>query len=204
MKKIGRENRKEFYELGLQFYKHYKPKGLGSIDNQYRTFIIDALRTNTHEIIECTGLLSEHSKDTVNKLLHKKISKYYIKADDLRHIKNKHGRKSEIQQKQIPITEDDLLKIPEILSVPTSIDLPLSNPSNGQGVRFSKLYPDGKMYCIMVDEFETEELSVKTGYKKPVQGVDVLRNTVPKHNVRNDRTLPSYNAKLTNFFVISK
>ena len=27
--------RKEFYELGLQFYKHYKPKGFGSIDVTY-------------------------------------------------------------------------------------------------------------------------------------------------------------------------
>ena len=99
--------------------------------------------------------------------------------------------------------ENDLLKIPEILSEPTNIELPLSNPTNGQGVMFTKLYPDGKMYCIMVDEYETEELSVKTGYKKPVQGIDVLQAD-PKHNVRNDRTLPSYDAKVTNFFIITK
>ena len=53
------------------------------------------------------------------------------------------------------------------------------------------------------DEYETDELSVKTSYKKPpLQGIDVLQNAAPKHNVRNARALPMLTANVTNFFRI--
>ena len=72
---------------------------------------------------------------------------------------------------------------------------------NGQGIRFIKEYPDGRIYCVMIDEYETEELSVKTSYKKaPLQGNDAIKD--PKLNVRNARALPMLSANITNFFRI--
>ena len=168
---------------------------------KYQTFIKDALASKNRNIIECTDIISEHSKKIVNYLLGKRIIKYYIKSTDIRHAKNKHSKKVEYKYNQIPLTDADLLKIPEILSEPTNIDLPLSNSKNGQGIRFIKEYPDGKIYCVMVDEYETEELSVKTSYKKsPLQGNDAIVD--PKLNVRNARALPMLSANITNFFRI--
>ena len=174
--------------------------GVSGID-EYKTFIQNALSSNNRDRIECTELISEHSKRIVNYLLNKNIAKYYIKSTDIRHSKNKHGKQTEYSYGQIPITDADLLKIPEILSSPTNIDLPTANPRNGQGIRFIKEYPDGKIYCVMVDEYETEELSVKTSYKKPpLQGNDAIID--PELNVRNARALPMLVAKVTNFFRI--
>lgn len=190
----------------LMLYTYAQQDDYGKLNGadiyaKYQTFIKDALASKNRNIIECTDIISEHSKKIVNYLLGKRIIKYYIKSTDIRHAKNKHSKKVEYKYNQIPLTDADLLKIPEILSEPTNIDLPLSNSKNGQGIRFIKEYPDGKIYCVMVDEYETEELSVKTSYKKsPLQGNDAIVD--PKLNVRNARALPMLSANITNFFRI--
>lgn len=205
------EHRSPYIEKGFAVVE----KSLGDANSfeKYQDFIQNALHSNSHGKIECTDLISEHSRQVVNRLLKKNIKGYYIKADDIRHTRNEHGKQSEYLRNQIPITDEDLAKIPEILSVPTSIDLPPYNMRNGQGVRFVKQFADGKIFCVMVDLYESEELSIKTGYKKgiegfetlmpsPLQGIDELQQTVPKHNVRNARALPMLVANVTNFFRI--
>ena len=173
------------------------------IFKKYTDFIKEALSSKTHSRIECTELISEHSKRIVNRLLKKNINKYYLTADDIRHSRNVHGKVTEYLKNQIPITELDFIRIPEILYSPTNIDLSNPNTKNGQGIRFVKEYTDGKIFCVMIDEYETEELSVKTNYKKPpLQGIDVLPKAAPKHNVRNARALPMLNANVVNFFRI--
>ncbi|MBR4620572.1 MAG: hypothetical protein IKO46_06285 [Salinivirgaceae bacterium] len=178
---------------------------LGGVEDyaKYQQFIQKALQSKGHDKIDCTELLSEYYKQKVNETLQKEITKYFITADDIRHIRKIHGRQSEYKRGQIPITNEDLAKIPEILAEPKDVDLPLSNVRNGQGIRFFKEYPDGTIYCVMIDEYEESELSTKTGYKKPpLQGIDVLQKAAPKLNVRNARALPMLVANVTNFFRI--
>ena len=179
----------------------------------YYEFIKTAISSNSHKRIDCTSLLSKHSLDSVKRLLNREISKFYLTANDLRHIINRHSGRQEFENGQIPITVEDLLRIPEILSRPTSIELGSYDYKNGFSIKFTRNYVDGKQYCVLVEVYESGRtaLAVKTGYKKPLSGslngyvpplhgIDALQTTAPKHNVRNARAVPMLCANITNFF----
>lgn len=174
--------------------------------DKYKDFIFTALHSNNKKAVECTELISDYSMQKVDYLLSKRITKYYLDSNDIRHI-TKHGNeKREKANNQLPITENDILIIPEILAEPTEIELGTLNAKNGQSVRFIKEYPDGRIFCVLIDALEANELSLKTSYKKPpLRGIDALALLQsPNSNVRNDNSTPMLFAKVSNFFVIQK
>lgn len=150
----------QFKKMGFKFH-HYEDKygTIGGIDDytKYQNFIKKALNTKIIKSYECTELISEHSRKKINRLINKNIYKYYLTAHDLRHIRNRQH-----------LTEEEFMRIPEVLAYPTDIELMQNDLKYGQGVRFLKTYPDGSQYCLMVDLYENNNLSLKTGYKKPL------------------------------------
>ena len=183
----------------------------GTDDNEkYISFIKKALNTSYHDKIECTELISAHNRNKVNNLLNKKIEHYYFNADDVRHIWNNHGMGNERDKKQIPLCKDDFYRLPEILASPTNITYSGANCKNGQSVTFSKVFDDGKQFCVLVDVF-SENLNVKTGYKKPLNGmlsgstlyaiddVETSPNLTPETNKAPRR----FAANIINLFIIN-
>ena len=83
---------------------------------------------------------------------------------------------------------------------------------NGQGIAFIKTFADGKQYCILIDKYEDGELSPKTGYKKPLRGLNGFYSVHDRCPAKQSPNLTSvtpkvprrFVAKITNFFVISK
>ena len=203
----------------FKYYNDYvveisKDKLSGTEDyTPYYEFIKTAISSNSHKRIDCTSLLSKHSLDSVKRLLNREIDKFYLTANDLRHIINRHSGRRELKNGQIPITIEDLLRIPEILSRPTSIELGSYSYKYGSSIRFTRNFVDGKQYCVLVEVYDSRRtaLAVKTGYKKPLSGslngyvpplhgIDALQIADPKHNARNARAVPMLYANIITFF----
>lgn len=160
--------------------------------------ITNATKTKTHKKIDCSSLISEHSKEEIKKLTGKEIKGFYLNENDIRHIVKRHGINS---NDELPMLDSDMGRIPDVLCSPTCIDLPLSNIKNGQSVRFSKTYEDGKIFCVLVDLYEDEMLTLKTGYKNAIKGFDALNDSAPKYNALDEQAFVA-SAKIVNFYRI--
>ena len=205
---------KDFCKLGLEFNRHFKQK-LGTTDTdfvKYQNFIRKSIQNKKYKgKLDCTELVSEYNKSKASSMLKKEITKFYLISDDLRHLQ-KHSKESEYKKGQIPLTMSDFLRIPEILSNPDELLLPNQNPKNGQGIAFIKTFADGKQYCILIDKYEDGELSPKTGYKKPLRGLNGFYSVHDRCPAKQSPNLTSvtpkvprrFVAKITNFFVIPK
>jgi len=205
---------KDFCKLGLEFNRHFKQK-LGTTDTdfvKYQNFIRKSIQNKKYKgKLDCTELVSEYNKSKASSMLKKEITKFYLISDDLRHLQ-KHSKDNEYNKGQIPLTMSDFLRIPEILSNPDELLLPKSNPKNGQGIAFIKTFADGKQYCILIDKYEDGELSPKTGYKKPLRGLNGFYSVHDRCPAKQSPNLTSvtpkvprrFVAKVTNFFIITK
>lgn len=127
----------------------------------------------------------------------------------MRHIINKHGDNKENNINQIPITDADLLRIPEILANPTNIELGSYDYKNGYGVKFIKTYPDGRQYYVLIDACDKGKLTVKAGYKKSLNGLSNDFTLYPIDDIKPPKTTSEthkeplrFEAKITNFFRI--
>lgn len=188
---------------------------LGSLDPdfvKYQNFIKKSLENKHYkDELDCTELVSEYNRNKASNMLNKEITKFYLISDDIRHLR-KHSKENEYKKGQIPLTMSDFLRIPEILSNPDELLLPQSNPKNGQGIAFIKTFADGKQYCILIDKYEDGELSPKTGYKKPLRGLNGFYSVHDRCPAKQSPNLTSvtpkvprrFVAKITNFFVIPK
>ena len=196
-------------KLKLQ-QQRMRTRGVNGVEDieKYISFIKKSLNSHSHSTIECTELISAHNRNKVNRLLNKKIEHYFFNSDDVRHIWNNHGIGNETDPKQIPLCKDDFCRLPEILATPTTITYSGTNCKNGQSVTFSKVYNDDRQFCVLVDVF-SESLNVKTGYKKPLNGMfsgstlyaidDV--ETSPNLTPEADKTPWRFDAKIINFFI---
>ena len=216
----------ELWEYFLPYISDYIPKllikelefvqhGLGSIEPdfvKYQNFIKKSLENKHYkDELDCTELVSEYNRNKASNMLNKEITKFYLISDDIRHLR-KHSKENEYKKGQIPLTMSDFLRIPEILSNPDELLLPKSNPKNGQGIAFIKTFADGKQYCILIDKYEDGELSPKTGYKKPLRGLNGFYSVHDRCPAKQSSNLTSvtpkvprrFVAKITSFFVISK
>ena len=176
---------------------------------KYQEFIKRALKTRITGKLDCTELVSEYNRKKVNRLLDRNITHFFLSANDLRHIKNRHGKGKENNVGQLPITDVDLQRIPEILAEPTRIELGSLDYRNGQGVKFIKTYPDGSQYCVLVDSCSKGELTLKTGYKKTLNGLSSDFTLYPIDDIKSPKTTSvthkrprRFEAKIVNFFKV--
>lgn len=174
---------------------------MNDLIEQIQQFIERAWNTKFRGSLSVTALISEVSKKQVNSLLKKNITEYFLNADDIRHIK-KHSKDSLETTGQLPFTLSDAQRIPEIMANPDKIEKGTYTSTNGIGVKFIKVFPDGRIFCVLIDKFENGEISPKTSYKKPLQGIDELQSKTPNHNVRNAQALSVSTANITNFYIM--
>ena len=103
-----------------------------------------------------------------------------IDQDQLNHALEEHGVGKETRPNQIPITEDDLKRIPDVLSDYTEIRRGLGKADGKQqeGVIFCKKYDDGTVCCVEIDWFRRKdnrrELKFQTMWKEKPE--EVARN----------------------------
>ena len=95
-----------------------------------------------------------------------------IDQDQLNHALEDHGVGKETRPNQIPITVDDLKRIPEVLSDYDEIRRGLGKADGKQqeGVIFRKKYSDGTVSCVEIDWFRRKdnrrELKFQTMWKE--------------------------------------
>ncbi len=100
-----------------------------------------------------------------------------IDQDQLNHALEEHGVGKETRPNQIPITKDDLKRIPDVLSDYDEIRRGLGKPDGKQqeGVIFCKKYDDGTVCCVEIDWFRRKdnrrELKFQTMWKEKPEEV---------------------------------
>lgn len=92
--------------------------------------------------------------------------KHLIDSEGLRHMVKEHGPGRETRSGQVPITREDILKIPQIVSNPDTIEKGgISERRQLQGVVFSKRF-NGTTYYVAEDWSREKVLVAKTLYIK--------------------------------------
>lgn len=93
---------------------------------------------------------------------------------DIRHMMNQHSDAiKESKKGQIPITSDDIKKIPDIIENPSDIVKGTDNKL-GETIRYIKNYNDNTTFVVEVVPENSNDLIIKTMWKKP----STLTNTV--------------------------
>ena len=92
---------------------------------------------------------------------------HVLSDNDIRHIINEHGDpKVELKKGQIPVTGNDIQKIPDIIN--NYDDIIKGNPNKkGDTIRYIKQYEDGTTYLVEVVPETSKTLNIKTMWKKP-------------------------------------
>ena len=115
-----------------------------------------------------------------------------ITAFDIKHMLNQHGNERiEKAKGQLPITKEDIFKIPDVIeNYDNIVKGSLNKDRNGthQTVRFIKQYDNHTLYVVEVIPQSGKSLIIKTMWKKPIgltHGKNTLRYTSEtKTNVR--------------------
>lgn len=88
-----------------------------------------------------------------------------ISADTVRHIQNRHGAEKD---GQLPVTESDIAKIPEIVSSPDVIEHGKANPGNGaKRVIYAKSTNDGLLVYVEEARKNRKDLKAVSMWKYP-------------------------------------
>ncbi|MBR4189122.1 MAG: hypothetical protein IKQ55_04095 [Kiritimatiellae bacterium] len=88
-------------------------------------------------------------------------SEAIVDTAQLHHAMKEHGPGKEKHPAQIPITHEDLKRIPDVLSDYDSIS-PGKGPAEGkweEAVVFRKAYPDGTIACVELDQYSEKRKS---------------------------------------------
>lgn len=86
---------------------------------------------------------------------------------DIRHMMNQHSDVTKESKKgQIPITSDDIKKIPDIIESPSDIIKGTDNKL-GKTIRYIKNYNDNTTFVVEVVPENSNDLIIKTMWKKP-------------------------------------
>lgn len=95
-----------------------------------------------------------------------------ITAFDIKHMLNQHGNERiEKAKGQLPITKEDILKIPDVIeNYDNIVKGSLNKDKNGthQTVRFIKEYSNHTLYVVEVVPQRGKSLIIKTMWKKPI------------------------------------
>ena len=95
---------------------------------------------------------------------------HFIDKGALVHINRQHGVGHENQDDHLPITKDDIERIPQIVSNPDKVDN--GGPSSRQKptVKYTKKFPDGTTSYVEEEWSKEKLLATKTMYKKNAPG----------------------------------
>ncbi|OUO94740.1 hypothetical protein [Cloacibacillus sp. An23] len=114
--------------------------------------------------------------------------RHCIDTSSVRHIFKQHGdEKSERSRGQIPVTENDLLKIPEVIASPDFIVLGTKNRIGNEGIIYVKNMPNGSTFYVEEvrgknkKQLVTDTMWIKAG----TSDADSIRNT-PTLYARSD------------------
>jgi len=105
----------------------------------------------------------------------------------VRHMLNRHGdEKAEAARGQLPVTEEDIRAIPQILAIPDRVITNFETRQHKPGIMYVRALPDGS--TLYIEEVRTgrKTLAATTMRKYPATtSVDAILASL-RHNVRND------------------
>lgn len=94
---------------------------------------------------------------------------HVVVDDSFGHLENRHGPKTETRDDQIPLTEREYLRIPEVVSFPDNVERGGKTKTNNLNTLvYSKSFEDGT--TIIVEEIRTgrKKLKLQSAYKRKV------------------------------------
>lgn len=104
-----------------------------------------------------------------------------IVDDNVRHAMNRHGAGNESSQEQVPLTEADLLLLPEIIGRPDAIRSAGISTLGGQPIiAIEKQMADGTTFVVEEIRKGRRKLMFLTAYKKNRPMLDVARKSPPR------------------------
>lgn len=95
--------------------------------------------------------------------------KHIVDARNVRHILNRHGEGNETQKNQIPVTNQDIENIPNIVNTPDYLVYGTKTDNGKDGIGYLKTMPDGTTYYVEEVRDKEKQLAAKTMYK--IEGV---------------------------------
>ena len=95
--------------------------------------------------------------------------KHIVDARNIRHIINRHGAGNERTNNQIPVTNQDIENIPNIVNSPDYLVYGTKTDSGRNGIGYLKTMPDGATYYVEEVRDKEKQLAAKTMYK--IEGV---------------------------------
>ncbi len=150
---------------------------MSPVDNQaqrkIKSAVKKALTTKTNTKLELGSLDEDAVKKVFDETkINLKGFSRYMDGNHIRHTIKEHGNtKRELERGQIPVTEDDIAKIPEITSSFDKVTKSTITDNKGKKrtrLVFQKTYDDGIIRYVEATDFRNKKLSLKTMYKKKI------------------------------------
>ena len=138
--------------------------------HEAKEFIAESLNINNAPKTLLLRQVSDKEVRSIMKVTGIDVSGYShaLNSSDIRHILNSHGVGKEKQKDQIPLTEDDLSLIPDILDSPEEITKGSPSYRGEPTIRYIKSDPSGSYTVVEVVKQKGKLLSVKTMWKKRI------------------------------------
>ena len=92
--------------------------------------------------------------------------KHNVDVSGVRHIYKQHGIGNEKNKNQIPLTDDDLKKIPEIIYHYDKVTFGAKDNKGTDIIKYQKQMPDGEVFYLEEIRTGKKTLTTKTMYKK--------------------------------------
>ena len=140
-----------------------------SVENRLKNAIKDSVNNKTPKGTITLGNVSKKVSERISSLLGINVSnrRHTLSKTDIRHMLNEHGNPEiEAKKGQIAITEDDILKIPNIIDNYDDI-VQGSDNKQGKTIRYIKTFQDNTSYVVEVVPENSGTLNIKTMWKKP-------------------------------------
>ena len=166
-KKISVPGGKDLYFYNKKSYqKHLKNQNKRLLKN-INQFVKNAIkdRENKHKIIVLGEVDSEIVKEAQKHGLDVHGYKHVIDTSSVRHILNEHGVGKEKDKKQIPVTEKDFEKIPEIIETYDELEFGTTTNRGTNAVTYIKVY-DKRVYYVEEIRTGRKQLAAFTMYIK--------------------------------------
>lgn len=116
------------------------------------------------------GKVTDAARAKISSLLGYDVTSndYIITSDGVKHVFDQHGDTTkEVSHGNIPLTDDIIEKLPEVLANPDSIELGHQEARGGRtGVVFKKAFPNGTIVYIQFDNSGRGTIEGKTIYAK--------------------------------------
>lgn len=140
------------------------------------------------------GKVTDAARQRISDLLGYDVTSenYIITSDGVKHVFDQHGDAGkEAARGNIPLTDDIIEKLPEVLANPDSIDLGhQESRGDRSGIVFQKAFPNGTIVYIQFDNSGRGTIEGKTIYaKKAATSSGGECRCIGQHlYVQNDRT----------------